>query len=245
MADLIARWVEPSSACNAIAMAARQSSGLSSRCTTVPFFGTTVPIFTRIFSFLSVNRVLKKSGLDPVCGTCFTVRRTAAGAEAMRGTDEETASLFSYVDLEERIPARHPLRKIRQVANDALAGLDTEFDRLYATDGRPPDRALRARMRSAVRRPSIWVIGKRDDGEKRLGLSQSQGAGPDRAAASLTALPPEPRPPRRGGRRGGAQVPPGHRPAAPRAPPGGPRRSRLASRQVRRSRRPEEPCRPA
>lgn len=39
----------------------------------------------------------------------------------MRGTDETSGSLFSYVDLEERIPPRHPLRKIRQVVNDALA----------------------------------------------------------------------------------------------------------------------------
>ena len=49
----------------------------------------------------------------------------------MRGTDETSGSLFSYVDLEDRIPARHPLRKIRQVVNDALASLDDEFDRLY------------------------------------------------------------------------------------------------------------------
>lgn len=39
----------------------------------------------------------------------------------MRGTDEKSGSLFSYVDLEERIPAKHPLRKIQQVVNDALA----------------------------------------------------------------------------------------------------------------------------
>ncbi|KPN62636.1 transposase, partial [Aliiroseovarius crassostreae] len=38
----------------------------------------------------------------------------------MRGTDEAIGSLFSYVDLEERIPSRHPLREIRQVVNDAL-----------------------------------------------------------------------------------------------------------------------------
>ena len=43
----------------------------------------------------------------------------------MRGTDETSGSLFSYVDLEDRIPARHPLRKIRQVVNDALASLRT------------------------------------------------------------------------------------------------------------------------
>ena len=38
----------------------------------------------------------------------------------MRGTDEAIGSLFSYADLEARVPARHPLRKIRQVVNDAL-----------------------------------------------------------------------------------------------------------------------------
>ena len=66
----------------------------------------------------------------------------------MRGTDKTSGSLFSYVDLEARIPARHPLRKIRQVVNDALASLDAEFDRLYSAKGRPsiaPERPARAR----------------------------------------------------------------------------------------------------
>lgn len=67
----------------------------------------------------------------------------------MRGTDETTGSLFSYVDLEERIPARHPLRKVREIVNDALASLDAEFDRLYSAEGRPsiaPERLLRASL---------------------------------------------------------------------------------------------------
>jgi transposase len=67
----------------------------------------------------------------------------------MRGTDETSGSLFSYVDLEERIPARHPLRKIRQVVNDALASLDAEFEALYADFGRPsiaPERLIRASL---------------------------------------------------------------------------------------------------
>lgn len=42
----------------------------------------------------------------------------------MRGSDEKTGSLFSYVDLEERIPAKHPLRLIRRIVNDAQAGLE-------------------------------------------------------------------------------------------------------------------------
>ena len=67
----------------------------------------------------------------------------------MRGTDETIGSLFSYVDLEERIPARHPLRKIRQIVNDALASLDGDFDVLYSAEGRPsiaPERLLRASL---------------------------------------------------------------------------------------------------
>lgn len=62
----------------------------------------------------------------------------------MRGTDDVTGSLFSYMDIE----ARHPLRTIRQVVNEALAGLDAEFDRLYLTEGRPsiaPERLIRLR----------------------------------------------------------------------------------------------------
>jgi transposase len=67
----------------------------------------------------------------------------------MRGTDAAAGSLFSYVDLEARIPARHPLRKVRQVVNDALASLDAEFDRLYSAEGRPsiaPERLMRASL---------------------------------------------------------------------------------------------------
>ena len=65
----------------------------------------------------------------------------------MRGLDERTGSLFSYVDLEDRVPARHPLRTILVIVNAALKALDAEFARLYAPDGRPsipPERLLRA-----------------------------------------------------------------------------------------------------
>lgn len=67
----------------------------------------------------------------------------------MRGTDEASGSLFSYVDLEARIPARHPLRKIRQVVNEALASLDADFEALYTDFGRPsiaPERLIRASL---------------------------------------------------------------------------------------------------
>jgi transposase len=67
----------------------------------------------------------------------------------MRGSDRQTGSLFSYVNLEERIPARHPLRKIKGVVDAALASLDADFAALYADEGRPsiaPERLLRASL---------------------------------------------------------------------------------------------------
>lgn len=67
----------------------------------------------------------------------------------MRGSDEQNGSLFSYVNLEERIPARHPLRKIKAVVDPALASLDADFTVLYANEGRPsiaPERLLRAAL---------------------------------------------------------------------------------------------------
>jgi transposase len=67
----------------------------------------------------------------------------------MRGLDNQSGSLFSYVNLEERIPARHPLRKIKGVVDAALVDLDADFAPLYAVDGRPgiaPERLLRAAL---------------------------------------------------------------------------------------------------
>src|ERR671937_740157 len=71
---------------------------------------------------------------------------------AMRGSDTTTGSLFSYVDLEHRVPACHPLRLIRAVVNEALATLDAEFARLYAAGGRPsiaPEKLLRGSLLQA------------------------------------------------------------------------------------------------
>lgn len=41
----------------------------------------------------------------------------------MRGSDLISGALFSYVDLEQRVPAAHPLRTIRLVVNDVLGSL--------------------------------------------------------------------------------------------------------------------------
>lgn len=70
----------------------------------------------------------------------------------MRGSDERTGSLFSYVDLESRVRGDHPLRTIRAIANAALNDLSQAFDELYTDFGRPsiaPERLLRAMLLQA------------------------------------------------------------------------------------------------
>ena len=68
--------------------------------------------------------------------------------DAMRGEDQRSEVLFSYVRLESRIPADHPLRAIRTLIDEALNGLSRAFNKLYARDGRPsipPERLLRGK----------------------------------------------------------------------------------------------------
>ena len=71
----------------------------------------------------------------------------------MRGQDSRSGSLFSYVDLEQRVPLDHPLRTIRTLVNEALASLDGCFGEIYSEIGRPsipPERLLRAMLLQAL-----------------------------------------------------------------------------------------------
>jgi transposase len=66
---------------------------------------------------------------------------------SMRGNDEQQGAVFSYINPEERIPADHPLRRIRAMLDGALKDLSTHFEALYARRGRPsipPEKLLRA-----------------------------------------------------------------------------------------------------
>ena len=70
----------------------------------------------------------------------------------MRGSDERTGSLFSYVDLEERVRKDHPLRAIRLLVNETLGSMERDFAGLYAGIGRPsiaPEKLLRAMLLQA------------------------------------------------------------------------------------------------
>ncbi|RWO53167.1 IS5 family transposase [Mesorhizobium sp.] len=70
----------------------------------------------------------------------------------MRGNDERTGSLFSYVDLEVRVRQNHPLRTIRHRVNEALLALADDFSALYSPIGRPsipPEKLLRPMLLQA------------------------------------------------------------------------------------------------
>jgi transposase len=70
----------------------------------------------------------------------------------MRGQDDGCDGLFSYIRLEERVPADHPLRAIRRLADQTLSALDDKFETLYSPMGRPsiaPEVLLRATLLQA------------------------------------------------------------------------------------------------
>jgi len=65
----------------------------------------------------------------------------------MRGDDQQTGHLFSYLSPDARVPATHPLRAIRTLTDAALAEVSRAFDALYSDTGRPsipPEQLLRA-----------------------------------------------------------------------------------------------------
>ena len=65
----------------------------------------------------------------------------------MRGNDGKQNELFSYISLEAQVPKNHPLRKMREMVDEALEGMSGDFDEMYSRMGRPsipPEHLLRA-----------------------------------------------------------------------------------------------------
>jgi transposase len=70
----------------------------------------------------------------------------------MRGSNQRSGELFSYVDLEKRVRLDHPLRAIRVLTDSALEALSGDFAALYSGLGRPsiaPEMLLRAMLLQA------------------------------------------------------------------------------------------------
>jgi len=67
----------------------------------------------------------------------------------MRGTDHQQSHMFSYLSPEQRVRQDHPLRSIRTMVDEVLTALSPQFDRMYASEGRPsiaPEKLLRAQL---------------------------------------------------------------------------------------------------
>lgn len=71
----------------------------------------------------------------------------------MRGKRREQRSLLMVGSVEERIPQSHPIRRIKALADRALARLSDVFEAMYAEAGRPsvpPERLLKAQLLIAL-----------------------------------------------------------------------------------------------
>lgn len=65
----------------------------------------------------------------------------------MRGQSNPQPGMFSYIDTESRIPATHPIRKIRTIVDEAIKAIEPDIEVRYAAVGRPsipPEQLLRA-----------------------------------------------------------------------------------------------------
>jgi len=71
----------------------------------------------------------------------------------MRGTADKQMTMLSLVSPEQRVPPDHPIRKIKALADQELAGLSAVFNKMYASTGRPsipPERVLKSLLLIAL-----------------------------------------------------------------------------------------------
>ena len=71
----------------------------------------------------------------------------------MRGRHTAQTSLITLLDVESRIPQRHPIREVKRLIREVFRQLDSHFDDLYAEKGRasiPPERLLGAKVLMAL-----------------------------------------------------------------------------------------------
>src|ERR1700746_64609 len=71
----------------------------------------------------------------------------------MRGEERRQQAMLMMIDAERRVPKEHPLRRIKQLAEAALAELSSLFDQMYSAVGRPsipPERLLKSSLLMAL-----------------------------------------------------------------------------------------------
>lgn len=71
----------------------------------------------------------------------------------MRGDEEKQSHVFSYVSPEARVPKGHPIRKIKEITEEALKKMSPIFDKMYSHTGRPsipPETLLKSQLLIAL-----------------------------------------------------------------------------------------------
>ena len=71
----------------------------------------------------------------------------------MRGEERRQRSMLMVMNVEERVPREHPLRRVKQLAETVLKELSSIFDAMYSATGRPsipPERLLKASLLMAL-----------------------------------------------------------------------------------------------
>lgn len=98
----------------------------------------------------------------------------------MRGADTFTESLFTMRQLEDFVPADHPLRAIRLMVNAALVKVDVLFSKMYEADikgGRPSGLQPHAHAITG-QNPSTDIVRSRNCEKTALKPSQMGSARP-------------------------------------------------------------------
>jgi hypothetical protein len=85
----------------------------------------------------------------------------------MRGLDQKLGELFSYVDIEKRVPAKRLLRLVRTVVNEVLAALDGDFPKAYAAGG--PERLIPHMLEAFLRSDRSWSSRRKQRGQAQTG----------------------------------------------------------------------------
>ena len=102
---------------------------------------------------VSIRLLKKTEGLSPQGRQRSRLQETVREVAPVRGRRDPQVTMLGFIDLESRVPPEHPLRTIKALADQALAALSPEFDRMYAEAGRPsipPERLLKASVLIAL-----------------------------------------------------------------------------------------------
>jgi hypothetical protein len=85
--------------------------------------------------------------IDKAISPYYHAPDVSKGSQCMRGPDEQTSHMFSYLSPEQRVRADHPLRAIRTMTDRVFAELSLRLTKMYSDIGRPsipPEQLLRA-----------------------------------------------------------------------------------------------------